>query len=643
MSTLRHPIIPENSPAETETGFFHRDRGAGTYLVSLAWGPIVRTFKWNAEKPVPLDHPATHYLTKQNDSFYLVKATPGSHEPMSPLARFPLPDPDAKSGEWYEYEDFGPSPLRLKFAKVARARAAYMPTLVAPSSYSPEGVLYASCGVHEFLSAFETLASRGTFSGQIESRRVFTLQRTTKNTYVTALYEGLTLKLKGQPPRYLPANEKLSFRPQDLQGAKIAYHDYWWRFNKLSTPVFSRSDQIDERSEEFYSFRRSLIAVLAFVAIGFGLAKALPEKPKVEELIKQATTVQLKQPHLLPPVPEPKPTAKPTPKPPAKPTPKPTPKPTLKPALPPAPIAKPKALPAPKPQAKPKPASVPKPQAKPKSVTPLRTPTKPKIVSMAQPKPMAPTLQPKTPEVTRPKPAPVVAKGPTPEQIKAAVEEKARAQVAQSLGFLSTTPSKSAPKRNAGNTSPDSDRHYATEERSAGGMVGKSSELRSTANAAGSSSNGPLSTRGARSIASTSGISGRNKSLNDVQGRVSLASLSQSGGTGSLGGSKSFSVSGKGSLEEAKLLQALQKHLEKFQYCYEKALLTHPNIGGTLSMEWQIGVTGTANSIQVVRSDLNDGALHQCVTRELGKIPFPKPAGGSVTVKYPFAFTSSSL
>lgn len=136
------------------------------------------------------------------------------------------------------------------------------------------------------------------------------------------------------------------------------------------------------------------------------------------------------------------------------------------------------------------------------------------------------------------------------------------------------------------------------------------------------------------------------KQLNDVRGVVSVAALYDSGSVDGLAGAvggTGMSMSGEGQLAGAEIEKELSKHIHKFQYCYEKALLTKNHLGGILMMQWQISSFGNTSDVRVVRSELNDDPLHGCVSRHLSSIRFPSPKGGTVTVRYPFNFSSTSL
>lgn len=611
------------------------DAGPGNYLVSIWHGQVHRTTKWDSHEPLPLNFPPTLFLVKDGPSVCVIHRSGGETEQVGELAE---PSTPGRAGVVTEVGEVNGAVLKLQIARVLRSRAAYLPMVAAAANpYAVGETLYVSCGVYGFLSAFECLDKCGVFAGNVERHHIFKIKRTSNGATISAVAQNVTLKLKGKPPTALLQKTKVTLSETDLQSLKISYGDYWWRFNRLSVPVYSHFDFVDEQLEEASLFKNVVWGLAGCMLLVLGLSLLVPKKEAAKlDVFKEATRIELKKPKLL--------AAKPVEK--------------IVPKVvePPKRVIIPKEAPKPKVvEKKVQPKKEP-PKRVVEKVKPKKEPPKPKFVSKPSTKP-APKVAAKKPAPARPaavspKPAqvavappppPAKPPGPTPEQLKAAKEVQARADLAKSLGFLATTPSKSAPVQlSAGSGSKDA--KYAKLEKNSISGDGKPSALSKMAKNVGTSSNGPIETTSSRSIASEAGIKGRSKGLNEVQGKVSLAALYGNGG-GSAGSSVAggMSVSGPGTLEDSSILKTLSKYLEKFQYCYEKALLTNPNIAGTLTMEWTIGNGGGTSGAKVVRSELNSDSLHSCMSRELHKIKFQPPKGGSVIVKYPFSFSSSSL
>jgi|GEM_PF-4682898 len=166
------------------------------------------------------------------------------------------------------------------------------------------------------------------------------------------------------------------------------------------------------------------------------------------------------------------------------------------------------------------------------------------------------------------------------------------------------------------------------------------------------SSNGAINTKGSRVIASgavvsdgeINGVAG-GKSLNYVQGKVSVSGLHAAGGSGGFSqnfGAQKMAV--KGNISQSLIRKVIQKNMGKFVYCYEKSMLRNPSLTGVVSITWTIRPGGRAMGSRVTKSQLNDNSLHGCLTGVMNKLNFaPGPKGGAAVVTYPFNFTSSML
>ncbi len=73
--------------------------------------------------------------------------------------------------------------------------------------------------------------------------------------------------------------------------------------------------------------------------------------------------------------------------------------------------------------------------------------------------------------------------------------------------------------------------------------------------------------------------------------------------------------------------------------CYERVLEREPGAEGTVVVSWTIERDGNVKSPIVVESELGDDPFRACIGREFAKMPcFPRPEGGSVTVRFPILF-----
>jgi hypothetical protein len=91
-----------------------------------------------------------------------------------------------------------------------------------------------------------------------------------------------------------------------------------------------------------------------------------------------------------------------------------------------------------------------------------------------------------------------------------------------------------------------------------------------------------------------------------------------------------------GGLDKEIIRRHIKRNLEKIKYCYEKQLLAHPGLNGTVSVAFFITPNGTVSSS--IGAGMNTEAAN-CMAGVVSNIQFPKPTdGGGVQVNYPFTF-----
>jgi TonB family protein len=123
------------------------------------------------------------------------------------------------------------------------------------------------------------------------------------------------------------------------------------------------------------------------------------------------------------------------------------------------------------------------------------------------------------------------------------------------------------------------------------------------------------------------------------------------GGTvGGLGGKKARKVSSRmklghanvtGKLDAKVIADVVRRNLRGIKYCYERELNNNPNLQGKVVVLFTIGSDGKVSNYQVESSTLNSSAVETCILRMIRRWRFPAPDGGSVTVAYPFVFSSA--
>jgi TonB family protein len=80
----------------------------------------------------------------------------------------------------------------------------------------------------------------------------------------------------------------------------------------------------------------------------------------------------------------------------------------------------------------------------------------------------------------------------------------------------------------------------------------------------------------------------------------------------------------------------------RFRNCYEAGLRRNPKLDGTVRVHFTIDTDGTVAQVRVESSSLPDADAVRCIVEGYGKLSFPSPKGGQVSVVYPLAFKPSA-
>ena len=74
--------------------------------------------------------------------------------------------------------------------------------------------------------------------------------------------------------------------------------------------------------------------------------------------------------------------------------------------------------------------------------------------------------------------------------------------------------------------------------------------------------------------------------------------------------------------------------------CYEQALQRNRKLQGRMVLEFTAAPdTGKFTNVKVVRNDLRDTELTECVVSEVGELALAKPQKTAVSVTYPLQFS----
>ena len=99
-------------------------------------------------------------------------------------------------------------------------------------------------------------------------------------------------------------------------------------------------------------------------------------------------------------------------------------------------------------------------------------------------------------------------------------------------------------------------------------------------------------------------------------------------------------VTSNGRLDPAVIQRIVRLNSGRFVGCYKDGLRTNPSLSGRVSVAFVIGRDGSVTTANDTSgSDIADHNVRACVVKSFYGLSFPEPAGGIVSVTYPFSFT----
>jgi hypothetical protein len=124
--------------------------------------------------------------------------------------------------------------------------------------------------------------------------------------------------------------------------------------------------------------------------------------------------------------------------------------------------------------------------------------------------------------------------------------------------------------------------------------------------------------------------------------------LTGGGGGGNVRGtvrSAGRPVTRGGLLDAAAVQRVVTEHLAAVQGCYERQLLKDPGLQGKITFDWDVAPSGSVSSARMMSSSMGagGGAVAACIVAEIRRWQFPKPVGGTASVRYPFIFRMSGF
>lgn len=91
----------------------------------------------------------------------------------------------------------------------------------------------------------------------------------------------------------------------------------------------------------------------------------------------------------------------------------------------------------------------------------------------------------------------------------------------------------------------------------------------------------------------------------------------------------------KGAIDKSIIRSYIQRQHERIRHCYERTLLTTPDVTGTVTTSFVISPEGRV--IRASATGIGNGSLESCITEVVRNISFPRTDAGELTqVTYPF-------
>lgn len=96
-----------------------------------------------------------------------------------------------------------------------------------------------------------------------------------------------------------------------------------------------------------------------------------------------------------------------------------------------------------------------------------------------------------------------------------------------------------------------------------------------------------------------------------------------------------------GEIDPTLVESTIQKYRYELQACFEGALKRDKFTRGAMEWRWRIDSTGRMDTLELLKSNINDPNMTRCVRQKMSSWKFPKPRRGSVEITYPFEFSPS--
>ena len=97
--------------------------------------------------------------------------------------------------------------------------------------------------------------------------------------------------------------------------------------------------------------------------------------------------------------------------------------------------------------------------------------------------------------------------------------------------------------------------------------------------------------------------------------------------------------SGMGKTVRADVTARMDSAADPIAACYKTALEKNRKLKGTMVLSFKAAPsTGAFENVQIVRDDIGDPAVRECVIAEVGKLKLAEPQKTALAIEYPIDF-----
>ncbi|HAN30949.1 MAG TPA: hypothetical protein DCQ06_05075 [Myxococcales bacterium] len=93
-----------------------------------------------------------------------------------------------------------------------------------------------------------------------------------------------------------------------------------------------------------------------------------------------------------------------------------------------------------------------------------------------------------------------------------------------------------------------------------------------------------------------------------------------------------------GGCDKGNIAKNVRRRAAALRACYERQLMSRPNLKGKVTMQWTINQEGKVIRPKMVTNTIKNNAVTDCVKRTVARIRFKKPEAGICVIQWPFVF-----